>query len=64
MAFEADASRYVDPDSAAPLEGMSTVAVGGFDMVTVTGALVVESPLLSVATLWMVYVPLASPDVL
>ena len=36
VAFEAEASRKVDPDSVAPFEGMSTLVVGGLLTVILT----------------------------
>jgi hypothetical protein len=37
VAFDAEASRYVDPDSVAPLEGTSTLVLGGCALATCTG---------------------------
>ena len=44
VAFEAEASRYIDPDSVAPSEGMSTLVVGGSATVIVTPELNVVPP--------------------
>jgi hypothetical protein len=38
VAFGAEASRYVDPDSVAPLEGTSTLVLGGCAFATCIGS--------------------------
>jgi hypothetical protein len=44
VAFEADASRVVDPDSVAPFEGIKMLVVGGFPTVMPTPELYAVPP--------------------